>query len=249
MQSRTLIPVLFTATFALALSAPLAPGQGSAAKPACSTDPKATNSCPSAQPAPSQQFPYPGEQTPAPAPPPPTNSTAVSPNNQFPYPGDAPATAPAGNPGKQFPYPGDKTADGSSSSASSSSGSSSSSASDPDDPLDTPSSNPTTGNTVRRKLPKPTHLQSDDEREAEDVKVAEFYFDSGNDLGAYNRLKDAVKLIHDDPEAFYLLGTVASRLHKEPESLDAYTKFLALEPDTRRAKAVRRSLLETQARK
>lgn len=101
---------------------------------------------------------------------------------------------------------------------------------------------------VRRKLPKPTHLQSDDEREAEDIKVAQFYLDSGNELGAYNRLRDAVKLIHDDPDAFYLLGAAASRLHKQPEATEAYDKFFALEPDTHRAKALRRSLLEMQAK-
>ena len=79
--------------------------------------------------------------------------------------------------------------------------------------------------------------------------MAQFYSDSGNDLGAYNRLKDAVKLAHDDADAFYLLGTVATRLHKQPEALDAFNKFLDLEPDTRRAKSLRRTLLDTQAKK
>ena len=240
MQLRTSIPVLIAMSVSLLACTLAAEGQGTSAKPTCSTDPKASDPCPTASPAPAQHFPYPGEETPAPAP------SGASPAKQFPYPGDASPPAPAATPNKQFPYPGD------SGSSSSSSSSSSSTSSDPDDPLDTSSPAPSpssTGNTVRRKLPKPTHLQSDDEREAEDVKVAQYYLDSGNDLGAYNRLKDAVKLIHDDPEAFYLLGTVASRLHKQPEALDAYNKFLDLEPDTRRAKSLRRTLLDTQAKK
>ena len=240
MPSRTLIPVLLAAALAVASLPASAHGQGTPAPAPCSNAPKSANPCPATPPA----------------------STPAAPAQQFPYPGDpapttAPPAAPSSGAGKQFPYPGDAKADDSSSSSGSGSSSSSSSSSssnpnDPDDPLDPSGNTPppsSTGNTVRRKLPKPTHLQSDDEREAEDVKVATYYADSGNNLGAYNRLKDAVKLIHNDPDAFYLLGTVASRLGKQPESAEAYNKFLDLEPDTRRAKALRHSLSDIQAKK
>ena len=248
MPPRTLLPAL------LALAASLsAPGQGTPAKPACSTDPKSSNPCPTPPPAaPAQAFPYPGDSPSAPAP-------SQTPARQFPSPGDAQPPASPTSPNQPFPFPGDKSSgkktpagQPSDDSSASSSSSSSSNSSDPDDPLDPSSSTPApsaTGNTVRRKLPKPTHLQSDEEREAEDVKVAQFYSDSGNTLGAYNRLKDAIKLAQDDADAFYLLGSVASRLGKQPESLDAYTKFLALEPDTRRAKSLRHTLEDTQAKK
>ena len=227
-------PVLLSTLLAI-LPASLVAQANPAPQVSCSSDPKAANACP-----PSQQFPYPGESKPA-----------------------APPAAPAGqgSAGQKFPYPGDHAPSDSSSSASSSSSSpdstssssssssSSSNPNDPDDPLDIPTPSPSTGNVVRRKLPKPTHLQTDDEREAEDVKVAKFYSDSGNYVGAYARLKDATKLISDDPDAFYLLGGVATHLGKANEAADAYGKFLALEPDTRRAKAVRRDLSQTQAKK
>lgn len=102
---------------------------------------------------------------------------------------------------------------------------------------------------MRRKLPKPTHLQSDDERQAEDLKVARFYHDSGNQLAAYNRLKDALKLAGDDPDAFYLMGEVATNLGKPGEAADAFNKFLALEPDSRRARTLRHTLAAPQAAK
>ena len=92
----------------------------------------------------------------------------------------------------------------------------------------------------RRKLPKVKNLQSDDDREAEDVKVASFYNDQGNNIGAYNRLKDAVKLISDDPNAWYLLGEVAAKMNKGDESLEAYRRFLALETGTHRAKSLQK---------
>lgn len=204
----------------------------------------------------------PPKPTPAPAPAPSTTS-------QFPYPGDAPGS-PAPDKGtstpasKQFPYPGsagsptDEDGLGKSSTSSSSSSSSSTSSSssapdgadnakpaDPDDPLDPGNNAPQP--TGRRKLPKVKELQSPEDREAEDVKVAGFYFDQGNNLAAYNRLRDAVKLVADDADAWYLLGEASAKLHKQDESLEAYRRFLSLETGTRRAKALTKERPELRA--
>ncbi len=229
--------------------------QPAAPKPAppCSAADAAAGKC-TAAPAPSakQQFPYPGDHPGTADPDDPIAPAAASAPHA--PPSTKPASTPGAGPGagKQFPYPGEadpnagSSSSSSGSSSSSSSGSSSSSAADPDDPLDTPSA--TAAPTGRRKLPKPTHLQSDDEREAEDIKVAKFYRDDGNALAAYNRVRDAVKLITDDADAWFLLGEVATKLHKTDEAADAYRKFLALEPNTRRAKALAHTQPELTAK-
>ncbi len=116
---------------------------------------------------------------------------------------------------------------------------------DPDDPLDPDSA--TKQPSGRRRLPKVKKLQSDDEREAEDVKVAGFYYDQGNSLAAYNRLKDAVKLVTDDPNAWFLLGEVTDKMNKADESSAAYRRFLELESGTRRAKSLAKLRPELRA--
>ena len=185
--------------------------------------------------------------------------TAVPPPStasQFTYPGDNSGKAVPNNPAsKQFPFPGHAATSGSSAAAGSSSSSSSSSNAtsaagssadvDPDDPLAPATA--TTQPTGRRKLPKVKDLQNSDDREAEDVKVAGFYRDQGNNLAAYNRLKDAVKLVSDDADAWYLLGEVAAKMDKPEESAVAYRRFLVLESGTRRAKALEKIRPELRA--
>ena len=81
------------------------------------------------------------------------------------------------------------------------------------------------------------------------MKVAKFYCDDGNTLAAYNRLRDATKLVTDDADAWFLLGDVAQKLHKQDEANEAYRKFLTLEPNTRRAKTLAREQPELNAKK
>ena len=81
------------------------------------------------------------------------------------------------------------------------------------------------------------------------MKVAKFYRDDGNNLAAYNRLRDATKLATDDADAWYLLGDVARKLHKPEEASEADRKFLELEPNTRRAKTLAREQPSLNAKK
>lgn len=220
-------------------------------KPApCSAADQSAGKCATAA-GPSQQFPYPGDHAAA-DPEDPVSAGAPSPSSSPATPvtpsGSNSPDAPTASGAKQFPYPGDPDPAAVPGGSGSSSSTSSSSSADPDDPLDTPATaaNITPG---RRKLPKVKKLQSDEDREAEDVKVAKFYHDDGNTLAAYNRLRDATKLVADDADAWYLLGDVAQQLHKPEEASEAYRKFLALEPNTRRAKTLAREQPQLNAKK
>ena len=96
----------------------------------------------------------------------------------------------------------------------------------------------------RRKLPKVTKLQSDDDREAEDLEVAKFYLDAGNPMAAYLRSKDAVKLKPDDAEAHFSLAEAAAKLKKRDEAVAEFQAYLKIEPDGGHVKAVQRSLAQ-----
>ncbi len=188
------------------------------------------------------RFPYPGEPA---TPPPDAPSTPASP-------AQAPAPSTSPEPGKQFPYPGDPAASSSSSSSSSSSGSSSSSASD-DSTSPTPDASgtdaPWTGDadsskrrTLRRKLPKVKQIQSNEDRENEDLTVAKFYLQSGNPQAAYSRTKDAVNLQPDDPEAHFALAEAARSLSKRDEAVAEYNAYLKLDPDGDHVKAAKKAV-------
>jgi tetratricopeptide (TPR) repeat protein len=191
------------------------------------------------------QFPYPGDSAPAPTTPSTQNPSATP---------DAPA--PSAKP-KFFPYPGEAspstatppdnpTPTGDSSSSSSSSGSSSSpgSSADPDMPEPTPSD--TAKAVPRRKLPKVQNLQSDDDREAEDLTVARFYRDRGNLNAAYLRSKDAVKHQPDDPDAHLLLAELAQKLNKHDEAVSEYNALLKLDASEEQVKTAHKALARLQ---
>ncbi len=87
-------------------------------------------------------------------------------------------------------------------------------------------------------------LQSDDDRETEDLDVAKYYFSAGSPNAAYLRSKDAVKLKPTDPEAHFSLGQAAAKLKKHDEAVAEFQQYLALEPDGDHAKAVKQALAE-----
>ncbi len=208
-----------------------------------------TNSnCGSAQdtPVPSnagQQFPYPGEAGAAqPAQQAPNaQSTPNAPSNpaqQFPYPGDADAGAKnaTGAPGASDvkPKPPGGLQDAGSSGDSGSSSSSGYSSSDsglpqgvaPEEPDDT--SVPTRTRSSRKRPAEP--VVTANQREAEDLRVAEFYQNDGNFRGAYMRAKDAVTIAGDDPEAHFALAEAARKLGRLDEAEQNYKKCLQLDP-------------------
>ncbi len=95
---------------------------------------------------------------------------------------------------------------------------------------------------VRRRLPKPERVQSDEDREAEDLSVAKFYRQSGNPNAAYLRTKDAVKLQADDPEAHFALAQLALQLGKREEAAAEYASYLKLDPDGDNSRAAQKAL-------
>lgn len=181
----------------------------------------------------------------------PAPAVAPSAAEKFPYPGEAPSpslnrpdglpTEPARSaaPAKQFPYPGESSSSSSSSSAGSDSNSSASDSSGTAGP--TPDDSGRQGS-VRRKLPKPERIQSDEDREAEDLSVAKFYRQSGNLQAAYLRAKDAVSVQPADPIAHFALAEIAQHLNKRQEAAAEYDAYLKLEPDGDQVKAARRAL-------
>lgn len=196
-----------------------------------------------------QQFPYPGEQPDSAA----TPDAPAKPRGTPPASADAPAlsggTAPSA--AKQFPYPGEDPEIGSSTSGSSSSSSSSNPsgadpATAPTDAKDSPLKDAGSEgeNTRRHKLPKVTKLQSDEDRESEDLDVAKYYMSAGSPMAAYLRSKDAVKLKPSDPEAHFSLAQAAAKLKKHDEAVAEFQQYLQLEPDGQHVKDARKLLAD-----
>lgn len=204
---------------------------------------------PAAQLPAAQRFPYPGDPAPA------TNPALTSP---------APAGTPnAPNAAQKFPFPGDDSKadvpksplqDAGSSGSSSrpdDEGSSSSSSSSggvgadavPDAPAGDTSDNLPAPKRARKKLTPPRE-PSNDEREEEDVKVAEFYQNDGNFAAAYLRAKDAIALDDTDPVAHFLLAESARRLGKLDEAKKQYQRCLELDPLPKERKGSQKALKE-----
>lgn len=223
--------VLGTALSTVACALP-----GSQQTPPARTNPQQTcpDSCP-ATPSPTtkpttpEAFPYPGE---------PSDSANLpaSPSQTKPAPPAEKSTT-----AKEFPYPGETDSTSSSSSSSS------------DSPTEAPdtakTASPDTGNqakSTRRKLPKVERIQSDEDREAEDITVAHFYINVGNLQGAYLRAKDATAMQADDADAHVLLAEVAEKLNKRDEAVVEYKTYLKLDPGGVKSKAVQKALARLQ---
>src|SRR6185312_4173808 len=152
-------------------------------------------------------------------------------SDRFPFPGeasqpDAPAanapapSAPKPSAASQHPFPGEPAAG-----ADSGSGSSSSSSSSDDDGYDPNAPLPST----MRHPPKPRKVQTPDERVDEDLRVAQFYLDSGDLPGAYLRAKDAVRVEPDYSETHYMLGQVLQKMKKKDEAIAEYKAYLKMD--------------------
>jgi Tetratricopeptide repeat len=176
-----------------------------------------------------------------------------------------PSTPADANPAKKstaadFPFPdevkpGSSTAPDSSSGSSSSSSSSSSSNNDfPVDPNPAPdaaglndkgsegSQTPQGRHLLHRLNPVGTKLLTPEEREAEDLDIAQFYTHTGDLQGAYLRSQDAVKMVPDDPDAHFALAEIALKLNKRDEAINEYTAVLKFDPSDKQAKAARKEL-------
>jgi tetratricopeptide (TPR) repeat protein len=99
---------------------------------------------------------------------------------------------------------------------------------------------------LHRVNPVGTKLQTDAEREAEDLDVAHFYTQTGDLQGAYLRSQDAVKLAPDDPAAHLALAETARKLNKRGEAAAEYNACLKLDPDRKQAAAAHQALAKLQ---
>ena len=205
-------------------SASASQNSGKSAKPCSPADPNAK------KPSAAEQFPFPGE-----------NAKPAAPAPDSPAPATKPSSAATEHPFPTQPppkLPGDD-----------SSSSSSSSADDPNATPDTPTPAPgEEGSSVhnRRRLPKVQHVQSDDERVDEDLKVAKFYMNDENFQGAYLRAKDAVQTQPDYSATHFALAQVAQKMKKKDEAVAEYHAYLKLDPDGDDAKAAQRALEQLQ---
>ena len=198
-----------------------------------------------------QRFPFPGEGSPA-AP------GAGSPRAPVP---DAPGVGGAGkgDARDEFPFPGEPGKPGAAGGSGENSSSSSSSSSDDAPaadvmPGDSPDGSGPKGkgsdagaapqgrHLLHRVNPIGTKLQTDDEREAEDLDIAHYYTQTGNLKGAYLRSQDAVKTAPDDPNAHFALAEIALKLNKRDEAIAEYDACLKHDPADKEAKAARKEL-------
>lgn len=107
--------------------------------------------------------------------------------------------------------------------------------------------NPTPGRHILHRVNPPgTKLQTQDEREAEDLDVAHFYMDQGDLAGAYLRGKDAVTTRPDDPDAHFLLAEIANKLNKRDEAIAEYNACLKLDATDKQIKDSRKALAKLQ---
>lgn len=205
-----------------------------------------------AKPSAAKKFPFPGDpSTQAPtdtsAPTPtapsatPTPTAKKSAQDAFPFPESDPAT------------PITPTPAGSSSSSSSSSSSGDDTTPDPSatpDPTQPAladkgsdgAAQPPGRHILHRVNPIGTKLQTDDERETEDLDVAHFYTQTGDLQGAYLRSQDAVKTAPSDPDAHFALAEAARRLNKRDEAIAEYNACLKLDPTPKQATAAHKEL-------
>jgi len=103
--------------------------------------------------------------------------------------------------------------------------------------------------TGRHKMVLPHgHVYADqDDREDDDLSVADLYQKDGNYRGAYLRYQDAVKSVPDDPAGHYGWAEMARKLNKPEEAIEQYNAYLKLDPNGKKANAARKALGELQA--
>jgi tetratricopeptide (TPR) repeat protein len=205
--------------------APNQPGNQNAGESAKPCPPPAPDA---KKPSTSEQFPFPGEPA----------KPSAAPNAPSPSaPGTTPSSAATDHPfPTQLPpkLPGDDS--------NSSSGSSSSSADDPTPDTPTPAPGTEGSSVHRHPLPKVQHVESDDERVDEDLKVAKFYLHDENLQGAYLRAKDAVKIQPDYSATHFALAQIAQKMKKKDEAIAEYQAYLKLDPRGEKAKEAQRAL-------
>jgi tetratricopeptide (TPR) repeat protein len=106
-----------------------------------------------------------------------------------------------------------------------------------------------------KPLELPEHMRDEDEdvaREPEyvfnpiqaqqDVKVGDYYAKKGNHKAAAGRYAEATKWNPQFAEAFFKLGRAREKLKQNEDALQAYKRFLKLEPEAKEARQVEKKI-------
>jgi tetratricopeptide (TPR) repeat protein len=79
-----------------------------------------------------------------------------------------------------------------------------------------------------------------------ELNVGDFYARKGSHRAAANRYLEATKWNPSYAEAFWKLARSKEKLGELPKALEAYQKFVELEPDGSQAKDVRKKITEIE---
>jgi tetratricopeptide (TPR) repeat protein len=105
---------------------------------------------------------------------------------------------------------------------------------------------PTTDETPPPNLP-PSSLPYNPKLARKDAEIGDFYMQSGNWRGAYERFIEANRSDPGNPEAVFGLAESARRLSHMDEALRNYRLYLSALPNGPHAKEVRKALKEMGA--
>lgn len=75
-----------------------------------------------------------------------------------------------------------------------------------------------------------------------ELKVGNYYFKKGSYAAAATRYLEATRWDDNFADAFWRLGMAHERLQNPREAINAYTRFLALDPTGKKAREARRRL-------
>ncbi len=105
---------------------------------------------------------------------------------------------------------------------------------------------PTTGETAPPDLP-PSSLPYNPKLARKDAQIGDFYLDSGNYRGAYDRFLEANRSDPGNAEAVFGLAESARHLSHTDEAIRNYRLYLSALPNGPHAKEVRKALKEMGA--
>jgi tetratricopeptide (TPR) repeat protein len=81
-----------------------------------------------------------------------------------------------------------------------------------------------------------------------ELKVGNFYFKKGSYRAALARFEEAVKWDKNFSDAYLRIGETQEKLKDGKAALDAYQRFLSMEPESKRSKDVRARVSELAAK-
>ena len=81
-----------------------------------------------------------------------------------------------------------------------------------------------------------------------DLKIGDFYANKGNHRAAVGRYLEATKWNPSFAEAYWKLARSREKLEQPTEALEAYRKYVGLEPDGRQSRDARKRIADLEAR-